>query len=316
MKRAALFGDGPRVLEVFGKGRRERLASLTALHPEVVTTVNFPAQAPRLADLEVIFSTWGMPRLGPQEWARLPELQALFHAAGTVRAFARPLLDRGVVLVSARHANAVPVAEFALAQIVLAAKGYFRGVPGPGCCGETVALLGAGAVGRALIERLKGLDLSILLYDASLPKEEAARLGVEGVSFEAAFERGFVVSNHLPDLPETKGALGRDLFRRMRPGATFLNTGRGATVVEAELAKVMAERPDLTALLDVTWPEPPDADSPLRGLPNVRLSPHLAGSIGDEVLRLADASIEAFRSWELGEVPQGLVTPETWPRLA
>jgi phosphoglycerate dehydrogenase-like enzyme len=118
------------------------------------------------------------------------------------------------------------------------------------------------------------------------------------------------VSNHVPDLPETKQLLGGDLFARLREGATFINSGRGAQVVEADLARVLAARPDLTGLLDVTAPEPPRADSPLWTLPNVVMSPHIGGTIGDEVGRLADCAIEEFVAWQSGQPLRYQVTHE------
>ena len=80
-----------------------------------------------LAECEVAFATWGMPALTKEEIARfLPRLKAVFYAAGTVQYFARPFLESGVRVFSAYAANAVPVAEYAFAQISLAAKGYFQ----------------------------------------------------------------------------------------------------------------------------------------------------------------------------------------------
>jgi phosphoglycerate dehydrogenase-like enzyme len=111
------------------------------------------------------------------------------------------------------------------------------------------------------------------------------------VGLQDAFSRGQVVSNHLADLPATRGMLRAEHFESMRAGATFLNTGRGATVDEAGLWAVLRKRPDLTAVLDVTDPEPPLAGSPAYSLPNVILSPHLAGSLGGELARMADLAI-------------------------
>jgi len=126
-------------------------------------------------------------------------------------------------------------------------------------------------------------------------------LGVEKVTLEDLFRRSYIVSNHIPDLPSTKRALGAALFGSMREGATFINTGRGAQVIESELAQVLRARPDLTALLDVTDPEPPTRDSELWNLSNVVISPHIGGTIGDEVTRLADAIIEEFLAWDAGK---------------
>ena len=87
----------------------------------------------------------------------------------------------------------------------------------------------------------------------------------------------------------------------MPPGGTFINTGRGAQVNEDDLIAVLHERPDLTALIDVTYPEPPLPDSEFYNMPNVRLSSHIAGSMNNEVHRMADYMIEEFKRWDRGE---------------
>jgi phosphoglycerate dehydrogenase-like enzyme len=247
-----------------------------------------------------------------------------------VRAFAAPLVERGIIVTSAWAANAIPVAEFVLAQILLACKGYFRNVReyrpgradqieayrGPGIDGTTVALIGAGQVARALIERLRPFRLNVLMVDPFLSAEEAEQLGVRLVSLEQAFSEAYVISNHVPNLPETRGMLAADHLQRMQPGAVFINTGRGAQVVEPDLIHVLTERPDLTALLDVTDPEPPAETSPLWHLSNVRLSSHIAGAINNEVARLADDAIESFLEWRSGQVPRYAVTAEMLTTMA
>ena len=94
----------------------------------------------------------------------------------------------------------------------------------------------------------------------------------------------------------------------MLPTATFLNTGRGAQVVEDDLARALREEPGRCAVLDVTFPEPPAADSPLRALPNVLLTPHFAGSSGLEVRRMGEAMLAAFRDWRDGRPSPTRVT--------
>lgn len=98
--------------------------------------------------------------------------------------------------------------------------------------------------------------------------------------------------------------LNRDLFARMKPNAVFLNTGRGAQVVEADLVSVLEDRPDLTAVLDVTFPEPPTEGHPFYALPNCFITPHIAGSLGDEVCRMAEYMLEEFRLIRSGKVPR------------
>ena len=112
------------------------------------------------------------------------------------------------------------------------------------------------------------------------------------------------------------GVLNRPLFASMRADATFINTGRGRQVNEADLAAVLAERPDLTALLDVTDPEPPAPDSPFYALPNVHLTSHIAGASNDEVLRMADTMIEEYQRWVDGQPLRYAVTQAMLARMA
>lgn len=332
MIQAALCGNEARQLErVFGQGRRELLESAAALFPTPITGANFAEQSRFLGEVEALFSTWGMDEDLARKVAGLPRLKAFFYAAGTVQGFARPLLDKGIVVVSARAANAVPVAQFALSQILLSLKGYFRNVRetrrpenrgkpvpagAPGVFGETVALLGCGEVGKAVAGLLRPFGLEVLVHDPFLSDAQARDLGVRKAGLEEAFANAFVVSNHLPDLPPTRGLLDRRLFASMRPGAAFINTGRGATVVEADLAAVLAARPDLTALLDVTSPEPPAADSPWYALENAHLSSHIAGSGGKEVVRMADYCLEEFEAWKAGRPLRYQVTAEMLATMA
>ena len=310
--------------QVFGAEGLERLKEATDLYPTIVTSRNMAACLPDLEDLRVIFATWGMMRLNEDVLDRLPRLEALFYAAGSVRHFAEPLLKRGIVVTSSAIANAVPVAEFTVGQILLANKGYFRNVreyretgdfhgafAGAGNFRATVSLLGAGHIGRKVVKLLHGFKLRILIFDPFLSNRDAASLGVEKVGLEPAFARGNVVSNHLADVPETVGILNGPLFASMRADATFINTGRGRTVDESELISVFQARPDLTALLDVTYPEPPPRDSALWSLPNVQITSHIAGSKRDEVGRLAELAFEEFARWSAGEPLHCAVTLES-----
>jgi phosphoglycerate dehydrogenase-like enzyme len=330
--KAAFFCNNPATIErVYAQGRKEQVAALTELYPVVVTHRNLDEHVVNLTDLEVIFSTWGMPALTVAQLANLPQLKAVFYGAGSVKGFATPFLECGVTVCSAWAANAVSVAEFCLAQILLATKGYFRNTAecrdpekrhagkcfqGKGCYGETVALIGAGQIGRKVIALLKPFKLRILVVDPYLSDKDAEALGVETVSLETAFREAYVVSNHLPNLPDLKQVLNGKLFASMRSDATFINTGRGAQVNEPELIAVLQERPDLQALLDVTYPEPPVKDSPFYVLPNVKLTSHLAGAHDDEVVRMADYMIEEFKHFQAGEPLQYAVDLEMLKRMA
>ena len=173
-----------------------------------------------------------------------------------------------------------------------------------------MGLIGMGMIGKRLSELLKGFGFKVIVQDPFLSDDLATELGVEKVSLEELFSHAYIVSNHIPDLPSTKEVLGATLFESMREGATFINTGRGAQVDESGLIAALENRPDLTALLDVTYPEPPDAASELWALPNVWISPHVGGSVGDEVVRMADCMIEEFQSWEAGKRSRYRITKE------
>lgn len=331
--KAALFGDkgpgGETIEKVYGPQRLEYLRRTACVYPGIVTSCSLDACLPDLGDIEVVFATWGMFPLTHAQIDHLPRLRAVFYAAGSVRHFAFPLLERGITVVSGGAANAIPVAEFTLGQILLANKGYFRNTGeyrcsgrynsvfrGRGNFGAPVALLGAGQVGRALIELLRPFRLPILVFDPFLSEDEARSLAVEKVGLEEAFARGQVVSNHLADVPETKGLLNAPLFAALPRDATFINTGRGATVAQNDMIEALRVRPDLTALLDVTDPEPLPADSPLWKLPNAHLTSHIAGAISDEVGRIADTLLEEFEAWRDGRPLRYAVTPRMLQTMA
>ena len=149
-------------------------------------------------------------------------------------------------------------------------------------------------IGKLVINMLKSYNLEVLVFDPFLPDEKAAALGVKKVGLETLFKECQVVSNHLANNEQTKGMLDGRLFETMLTNATFINTGRGAQVVEADLIKVLKARPDLTALLDVTLPEPPESDSEFYTLPNCILTPHIAGSSGNEVRRMGEYMKEEY----------------------
>ena len=290
---------------VYSEAQRKQIAEVTDLMPEIVNAGNFDSVD--LKDVEVIFSSWGMMNFTGEQLDRMPNLKAVFYGAGATDYFARPLLARGIKVISAWKANAIPVAEFVLAQIILSMKNYFSNnwnnkFAGPGCYGETVALIGAGAISSKLQEMLKVLNLNVLV----IPSRPERRT----VSLEEAFRTAYVVSNHLPNREDNQKVLTKELFASMRQGATFINTGRGAQVDEAGLIEVLKARPDLTALLDVTFPEPPEAGSELYTLPNVRLTTHIAGSLNDEVHRMADYVIGDYLHFAAGEPLEHEVTEE------
>ncbi len=313
MKRIFLNDDAPMIRRVYSPAVREQLDCR-----EVYSMAYALAHPEEFQDTEYIFSTWGMPQPSEEQIAKcFPNLKAVFYAAGSVKGFAPQFIRRGVTVCSGWGANAVPVAEYTLAQIILANKGFFVSsrLQSVGKHEEAfeiqknfqgnfevkVGIIGAGMIGSLVCRMLRQYHVEVLVYDPFLSDEKAQTLGVQKATLEEIFASCNVVSNHIADKPETKGMFDYALFSRMLPYATFINTGRGGQVVEVDLIRVLTERGDLTALLDVTDPEPPVAGSPFYTLPNCVLTPHIAGSYGNEYHRMAEYMRDEYFRFLKGE---------------
>ncbi|MEO8204655.1 MAG: hydroxyacid dehydrogenase [Chthoniobacterales bacterium] len=330
--KAVYLSDYPAELEkVWGPLQKKRLQSLVEISDTAISAREMESHAPLLREVEVAFSTWGMPPLTDAQLDLMPKLRAVFYAAGTTRYFAAPFLNRGILIVSAAAANAVPVAEFTLSQILFALKlGWthvrtikdaaapqsWKRLDMPGVYESNVGIISLGLIGQKVCELLRPFSVKKLAFDPFVSKELCQQLDVESVSLEALFQQSDVVTLHAPSLKQTEGLVTGALLSSMKPNATFINTARGTIVLESEMVEVLKARPDITAVLDVTNPEPPPAGSPLYTLPNVILTPHIAGSMGKEVRRMSDMMIDEFIRWTEGKSSSYAVTFETLERTA
>lgn len=288
-----------------------RLHQLIDIDPDVAWSDADGGQPP--ADAEVLITGWGAPSIDAAVLQKMPRLRSIFHTGGSVRGFVDDeLWRRGIRITTAAEANAIAVAQFSTALIVLALKDalvtahrYATSTTGrempdeveaPGVWGSTVGIVGASRTGRRTIELLRGYGCRILVTDPYLADHTARGLGAIRVGLEELFEAADVVSIHAPDLPETRGMIDGGLLARLRDGATLINTARPALIDHpALLAELRTGR--ISAMLDVTDPEPLPAGDELLQLPNVFVTPHLAGAHGRELTRLGEsvlAEIERF----------------------
>jgi phosphoglycerate dehydrogenase-like enzyme len=328
--RAAFLLDPATAAAIYSPEEMRQLAELLELSPGFIAANRWRDHRETLAACEIILSGWGAPRFDRELLEAMPELRAVFYAGGTVKAVAGDeFWERGVVLSTCSSANAVPVAEFTVAQIVLLLKDTYRFAatmrerrgwvdwwPVAGAFGSTVGLVSLSTIGRLVARKLRAFEVSVVAFDPVAKPALFKQLGVRPVSLPELFKISNVVSVHAPLLPETTGLIGHALLKSMRRGAAFLNTARGAIVDQQALTRVLEERPDLFAMLDVTWPKPPPPDSRLYDLPNVVITPHIAGSMSSECRRMGRLAIGELRRYLNREKLRHRITKDMLGRMA
>ncbi len=300
---------------IYGPEEQKEISRLVDViaPPQTATSV---WDAPNLLEeVEIIFSGWGAPRMDEEFLKNTPNLKAVFYGSGSVRKMVTDAFwKREITLANAYAANAVPVSEFTLATILLSLKLAWRCAAArrgltempsrldtPGAYGSTIGLISLGMIARLVVERLRPFDVKVIAFDPFITEEAAAEFNIELVSLDEIFRRSDVVSLHAPVLEETIGMIRGKHFSAMKPNSTFINTARGAIVNEPEMIEVLQKRPDLQAVLDVTYPEPPVEGSPLYSLPNVTLTPHIAGSVNGECRRMGRYMIDDLKRYLEGK---------------
>ncbi|WP_393054860.1 hydroxyacid dehydrogenase [Streptomyces sp. LN549] len=314
----------------FDQGRLRRLADLVTLdEPCWTDDLDSARSRERLARAEVLLTSWGAPALTPQRLAAAPRLRAVLHGAGSVRDLVgQEVWRRGIRVTSAADANAVPVAEYTLAAIIFAGKkvpflaadeqrayGGWGSVTGYGDLSNfrrTVGIVGFSRIGRQVVELLQVLrGTTCLVADPYADPEEVARAGARLVPLEEMLPQVHVLSVHAPELPETHHLIGAEQLGMLPDFATVINTARGSLVDPGALAAECAAR-RLFAILDVTDPEPLPAESPLRRLARVMITPHIAGSLGTEIGRLTDHVLDELARWVAGKPMRAEITAQSW----
>ncbi|WP_223205868.1 hydroxyacid dehydrogenase [Streptomyces xanthii] len=317
--RTVLAMDASVVDDVFPPAVRARLEETADIRPPgAVREFTGPEARAALAECEVLLTGWGCPPIDTQVLDRAPRLRAVIHAAGTVKTFlSRDAYVRGIAVSSAAAANAVPVAEFTLAAIILGAKRAFplsqlfrtrrthrteadlHRHAWLGTHGITVGVVGASHTGRRVVQLLRSLDAEVLLYDPYVGDAEAELLGATRTDLDTLVATSDVVTLHAPATAETRHLLDARRLGLLRPGALLVNTARGPLVdTEALVPHLVDGRID--AVLDVTDPEPLPPGHPLWDLPNVFITPHMAGAQGNEVARLGALAVDELARYARG----------------
>jgi phosphoglycerate dehydrogenase-like enzyme len=318
--------------ELIRDDHMQRLGRATALVSETPFR-DFASLEEHFPQIEILVTSWGASPMTEAIVDRLPRLKLIAHLAGSVKGFLDDVVwRRGILVTNAVAANAVPVAEYTVAAILFANKKVFqlnqfytehrenrapwtREAPNVGNYQKTVGIIGASHVGRLVIDYLKPFDLRLLLYDPYVTPLASRELGAVKVGLSELMSQSDVVTIHAPLLKDTRHMIGARELSLMRDDATLINTARGSLVdqgaLEAELVKGR-----LYAILDTTDPEVLPPSSPLYELPNVFLTPHIAGSLGAETQRLADFIVAEVERFATGRALKHLVRREQLARLA
>ncbi|MDR6879996.1 hydroxyacid dehydrogenase [Bacillus sp. 3255] len=243
-----------------------------------------------VSDAEVIFTSWGSPSLSEEALDRAAKLCAVGHAAGTVKSLVpKRIFGRGVRVFSAAPRIALSVGEYCLAALLATLRylpvldaslrnGGWRelGLKGRELTGSTIGIISASSTARAFMKLLAPFQVNVLVYDPYLSEEAAARLQVKRATLEEVMSCS-IISVHAPKVPATDRMLTRELLARIPDGAIFMNSSRAAVVEEEPFLQELASG-RFYAILDVFEKEPLQTDSLLRSLPNVLLTPHIAGA--------------------------------------
>ncbi len=274
-------------------------------------------------------TSWEVVPLNEDIVNKTPDLKAVVHMGGSVKRFVSDaLFNKGIRVFGASPVLAETVAETTLGLMIIGMKKGWKiaGIIRNGGWREsacwpprelrrkTVGIIGASQVGRHVIRLLKPFHVNILVYDPFLTEDDAAAMGVTVTDLFGLAVESDVISLHAPANKDTRHILNGDVFKVMKNDALIVNTARGSLIDETALVKELSSG-RFFAVLDVTDPEPPSADSLLRKLPNVTVLPHIAGCIED----CSDMSLRAaeeLRRFFNNEEPLYEITREMFDRIS
>jgi phosphoglycerate dehydrogenase-like enzyme len=330
---AFAMGGDEQLSAVFSKAARSRLDLVAdVISDKVLTEFSSVRSLQVLNDVDALITGWGSPVITESVLELAPRLRLIAHSAGTVKAHIdRTCWDRGITVTTAAQANGIPVAQFTLAFILLAGKRTFDAARAlhvsqasfakeglahdVGNNGSTVGIIGASRIGRLVIEHLQPFGFTVLLADPTVSDQEAARLGVQLVGLDDLMAGSSVVSLHAPVLPSTIGMIAAKQLAAMKNGSTFINTARGALVDHDALRREAASG-RISLVLDVTSPEPLPSGDPLYSMPNVILTPHIAGSMGNELTLVGDFAVTEIERFAAGQPNEHVVTRKALDLMA
>ena len=297
----------------------------STLDPDAMTDGEWPNRL-HAADPEILLACWKTP---PLPDSLPPSLRYICYLAGSIKKLVpREHIERGLLVTNWGNSISRTVAEGALLHVLNGLRGSTKWTIEMHLQGawkkrtsrtaslfdRRVGLRGFGRVARELIKLLRPFNCTISVLAPDLTPAMASEHGIHiADSLDSLMADNDVVVELAPLIDETRHSITENHLRLLKPGGVFVNVGRGATVDEDALLRVAREG-DVFVGLDVFGEEPLPADSGLRGLLNVSLSPHLAGPTTDrrcDAGRFAVRNLQAYRD---DRPLQGLVTLPVYDR--
>lgn len=263
-----------------------------------------------IKDADIAVTSWNCPSLSEKILSEAPDLKLLIHAAGSVKSIVTDYLwEKGVRVSSAAAALGRGVAETALGLTIISLKNIMNlsrltSMGGWNSRNDTVrelydvriGVIGAGYAGRHFIKLLKDFDTEILLYDPTLSDKECKELGTIKSELNELMSSCDVISIHAPSIPSTRHMINEGNLSMMKDRAVLINTARGTVIDEKALVKEL-KNGRISACIDVTDPEPPSELNELRIMPNVILTPHIAGAVTNGKKRIGDLVVSEISSY-------------------
>ncbi len=304
--------------ELYGPDEIKDISRMIHIYMNPLSTEQVLKDPTVLEQAEVIMTEWGSFRFDSDLLGYLKNLEAVFYAGGAISGLvSEEFWDRGILISSAYGANAISVAQYTVSQILSCVKriwSYSQATKEardfvardtfymPGTYNTTLGIISLGMIGWQVCKYIQAItEMKVIAYDPYVSKDQANAMNVELCSLEDLFRLSDVVSVHTPVRDETRGMISGQHLASMKKNSSFINTARGAIVQEKEMIEVLKVRPDILAVLDVTEPEPPVPDSELYDLENVILTPHIAGCMGPECIRMGRYMVEELERYVTGK---------------
>jgi phosphoglycerate dehydrogenase-like enzyme len=330
LKKIVLLPNKETTNKIFSE---EKLKELSTIGEVIINNDTDNPSHDRVKELikgaNIVITSWGCPNLDSDILNAAPDLELVLHGAGSVKGIvSKELWDKGVRVSGSALVLGKGVAETALGFTITSLK-YMWNLSENlrnGGWGEDrdkirevydikVGVIGAGFAGRHYIKLMQTFDVEVLLYDPFVSEGKASEMGAKKVELDELLKTSDVVSIHAASVPATYKMINKEKLKLMKDDAILINTARGAIIDEDDLLEEL-KKGRLFACLDVTDPEPPAKDHPFRKLPNVIMTPHIAGLANTGLKRIGKFVTDELKRYLNGESLKGEVKSEQLKILA